>query len=285
MQKKKRIRKMRRLLLVGIAFLLGTVGFVGKATEVSACSGGGFIAPRPDSNVFVGKVLEVRTSQLDIGYDVAFEVFKVEQGDVGAIMLVNTPPGYSCGVSFEVGGMYEVITLSNKSRPEASRTESDNMVLISTTHQLHLSAEEEELYDERESVKGKDLLERFFKRYDVSISINGVDVAATGPFDEVYSNKDNRVMLPLTDAFMSRLGIEYAFNDEEEQKVTLKYKSKEYVYHVGRDYVYFDGNHNEMDTVVERYYGMTFVPAQQVAAIIGGKATWDNKLKKLELSF
>jgi len=287
MQKKKGIGKMRKLLMICMAFLFVTVGFVGTATQVSACSPAGFSSPKPDSKVFVGKVLEVRTSNTLYGwYDVALEVFKVEQGNVGAIILVNTPPGVACGFNFKVGGMYEIITISNKILPKALRNESDNTVLINSTKQLHLSAEEEEeLYDERESMNGKAQLERFFKRYDVSISLNGVEVAVTGPFDEVYSNKDNRVMLPLTDTFMGKLGIEYSFNDEDEQKVTLKYKSKEYVYHVGRDYVDFDGNVIIMDTVVERYNGTTFVPAQQIAFIIGGKAIWENKLKKLELSF
>jgi len=263
----------RRLIISFIAFLIGMAGLAIMGKEVSACSYGGGFSPNVDSNVFTGKVLEIRRD-LQVGYAIYFEVYNVEQGNVKAVHKVRTAGmEASCGFRFQVGQIYRVNASVN------------NLVYLwSVIHSSDQNITPE--IDNRDSIQGKDLLDRFFKRNDAWLSINGEDLIAAGPFDEIYANKDNRVMVPLTDALMDRLGIEYAFNDEEEFKVTLKHKGKEYVYHVGADYVSEDKtNYFVMDTVVERYYGITFIPASQVATILGGKAIWDNWHKKLELKF
>ncbi|WP_181909684.1 hypothetical protein [Paenibacillus taihuensis] len=75
-----------------------------NSKRVLACdySPGYMIEPRQESNVFFGKVLEVRYNRANGGNDVYFEAYKVEKGNVGAVIKVWTPYAeFSCGVDFK----------------------------------------------------------------------------------------------------------------------------------------------------------------------------------------
>ncbi|SFS77409.1 copper amine oxidase N-terminal domain-containing protein [Paenibacillus sp. BC26] len=262
-----------------ILFIMAVVvmsGLVTNGKKVSACDfGSNIIEPHTDSNVFVGKALEIRGDKN--GKDVFFEVYKVEQGTVKALAKVWTPPaGSSCGgFDFKVGEMYYVITIDTPIFP------SKKVVMINTVRPL--LAEEK---SEKEQIEGQSLLENFLKRTDVSVSMNGEDLVMNRPYDYFYSNKDNRVMVPLNEAFVSRFGIEVTPINEDDDSVTLNYMGKAYTYQIGHNTVRIDENDfNIMDTVIQRFDGITFIPARQVADMIGAQLTWDNKLKKICFSF
>ncbi|BBH20257.1 hypothetical protein Back11_16020 [Paenibacillus baekrokdamisoli] len=266
----------RKCILLFIVAVVGISGLIVKGKEVSACDYNGNITkPKPESNVFVGKVLEVRDDGRS-GKDVFLEVYKVEQGTVKALAKVWTPyaSGSCGGFDFKVGEIYYVITIDSKIFT------SSNEVYINTARPL-LPEEK----SDKKKFEGQSLIEDFQKRLDVSVSINAEDLVVNRPYDYFYSNKDNRVMVPLTKAFMSRFGIEVALTNENDDSVTLNYMGREYTYQVGLNTVLIGEREVIMDTVIERYDGITFIPARQVAEIIDAKLTWNNKLKKLSFSF
>ncbi|WP_177182661.1 stalk domain-containing protein [Paenibacillus sp. OV219] len=59
----------------------------------------------------------------------------------------------------------------------------------------------------------------------------------------------------------------------------------DYTYQVGRNTVFIGEKLVIMDTIIERYEGITYIPARQVAEIIHAKLTWNNNLKKINFSF
>jgi len=266
----------RRITILVIVSVIGISGLLVKGTKVSACDfTSSIIEPRPESNVFIGKVLEVRDDGRS-GKEVYLEVYKVEQGNVKALANVWTPyaSGACGGFAFKAGELYYVITINTKIFL------STNVVLANTARRL---LPEEKI--EKGKIEEQSLLEVFKKRIDVSVSINGEDMVVNGLNDYLYSNKDNRVMLPLTEAFMGRFGIEVTLTNEDDDSVTLEHMGREYIYRVGLNTVLIGEKEVIMDTVTERYNGVTFIPARQVAEIIDAKLTWDNKLKKLSFSF
>ena len=266
----------RELIILFIVAVVGISGLIVKGKEVSACDNNGNITkPRVESNVFVGKVLEVRDDGRN-GKDVFFEVYKVEQGTVKALAKVWTPyaTGSCGGFDFKVGEMYDVITIDSK--------------IFSSTNEVYMNTARPLLPEEKtekENIEGQSLLENFQKRLDVSVSINAEDLVVNRPYDYFYSNKDNRVMLPLTKAFMRRFGIEVALTNGDDDSLTLNYKEREYTYRVGLNTVLIGDKEVIMDTIIERYDGITFIPARQVAEIIDAKLFWNNKLKKISFSF
>ncbi|MBP3964171.1 hypothetical protein [Paenibacillus lignilyticus] len=242
----------RNFIIVFIAAVVMLSGFIMNSTRVLACdySPGYIIEPRQESNVFFGKVLEVRYN--NNGKDVYFEVFKVEKGNVKALIKVWTPYTQSaCGVDFKAGEMYYVITMFNK-----RISTSPNQASVTTTRRLMPG----EKIDNDEKIDGKLLLENFRKRYDASVSINGEDVAVSGPSDIFYVNKDNRVMVPLTEVLMNRFGIEYVLSNDT---VTLKYNGLVYSYRVGFDIVGIGEEKVFMDTV------MVQLPVPTLVALLG----------------
>lgn len=267
----------RKPIIVFIMAVVVMSGLVINVKEVSACDfDSRIIEPRTDSNVFIGKVLEIRDDGQS-GTDVFFEVYKVEQGTVKALAKVWTPyAGYSCGgFDFKVGETYYVITIDTPIFP------SKNTVMINTARAL---LPEEQI--EKEKIEGQSLLEDFQKRMDVSVSINGDDLVVNKPDDYFYTNKDNRVMVPLTEAFMNRFGIEVSLTNEDDNRVALHYMGREYSYQAGLNTVHIGEKEViMMDTVVERYDGITYIPARQIADIIDATLTWNNNLKKISISF
>jgi len=265
----------RKFTILFIVAVIGVSGLVVRGTEVSACDfTSRIIEPQPESNVFVGKVLEVRDNGQN-GKEVYLEVYKVVQGKVKALAHVWTPyaSGSCGGFDFKAGELYYVITINTK------LFSSKNVVLANTARPL---------LPEEKSGKGKieeqSLLEDFKKRIDVSVSINGEDLVVKGLYDYFYSNKDSRIMVPVTKEFISRFGIEVSFTNEDDLRVTLEYMGREYTYQVGLNTVTNGEKKDILDTVIERYDGVTFIPARQIAEIIDAKLIWDNKLKRLNFS-
>ncbi|WP_181909683.1 stalk domain-containing protein [Paenibacillus taihuensis] len=84
----------------------------------------------------------------------------------------------------------------------------------------------------------------------------------------------------MTEGLMNKFGIEYVLSDDA---VTVKSKGLEYTYRVGFDSVVCDEKLRFMDTVLEQHDGITYIPAQQVAEIIGATVSWDNEIKKLSV--
>ncbi|NBC70515.1 copper amine oxidase N-terminal domain-containing protein [Paenibacillus sacheonensis] len=266
----------RKLIFLFMAVAIGMSALLVHARVASACDfTGEMIKPRPESLAFTGKALEVRDDGQH-GNDVYFEVYTLEQGNVKALVHVWTPnAAYSCGgYGFKAGELYEVITIDSK------LYDSSNEAWINTVRPL--SPEE---VSEKEKLEGQSLLEDFQKRSDAAVSINAEDLIVSRPYDYFYTNKDNRVMVPLTEANMSRFGIEPALPDQNDDKVTLTYKGRAYTYRVGFNTVQIGEEIALMDTVLERVDGILFIPARQVADIIEASLTWDNKRKKLNIAF
>ncbi|SEO03432.1 hypothetical protein [Paenibacillus sp. OV219] len=170
----------RKLIILFIAVIVGISGLVVNGKAVSACDFGRDFnnQTRPDSNVFVGKVLEVRADGHS-GYDVSLEVYKVEQGTVKALAKVFTPHIGTCGgFDFKVGEMYYIITIDSKIFPSTSE------VFINRARPL-LPGE----IIEKETIEGQSLLEDFYKRLDVSVSVNAVDLLVNKVWNRVCSIK------------------------------------------------------------------------------------------------
>lgn len=266
----------RKSVLAMLVAMIGLSGIIVQSKEAAACDyTGTIIDPRPDSNVFIGKVLEIRDDG-HVGKDVAFEVYEVEQGNVKALTKAWTPYAtYSCGgFNFKVGETYYVITIDSKIFP------STNEVFSNTARPL-LPGEK----GRKETVEGQALLAEFQKRSAVSVSIHAEAVIADRPDDSCYANKDNRVMVPLTGSFMSRFGIEVSQTNANDDSVTLDYKGSAYTYRVGQNTVHNGDNQFLMDTVIERYDGVTFIPARQVAAIVDASLSWNNERKAMNFYF
>ena len=79
---------------------------------------------------------------------------------------------------------------------------------------------------------------------------------------------------------MRRFGIEVALTNEDDDSVTLNHKGREYTYRVGLNTVLIGDKEVIMDTIIERYDGITYIPARQVAEIIDAKLTWNNNTQK-----
>lgn len=271
----------RKWIIVTLALIIMVSGLVLNGKSVSACDYGvgSIINPHPDSKVFIGKVLEVRLHNENgpMGKDVFFEVQKVGQGDVKALKKVWTPYAeYSCGANFEVGETYYVITIRSK-----IISTSFDQAYVTTAKRIN-PEDASQYIKNNEKVEGQDLLDNFRRRSKASVSMQGEDIAATVQNGDCYVNKDNRVMVPLTDAWMNKFGIQYDISGGGIDVAVWTDEDLKYAYRLGYGIFQFDGQEKFMDTVIERYDGITYVPAQQLAEITHTGLYWDNVRKRMD---